>query len=303
VFDLAADSKNVVPSKYRQVSTAVVESLEPRWLSDYFTGREAYRRTRFIVARCGDSNALVEVARSDIDSLFAETTDARVLATAEECVWIRDPNVDCGIPSSLAAAAERHRDKRCVIVEGRYAHVSFLLNPAPLEIEVIDMVPPSDSKLLDQARRVLDYDEDLPPIVIRPNLIDSRTLVASEQPGSPLVLVPCRGGGIQLDGVEVRYLDERPEQEDWSLLGCQRSQQIHRWFYGGPAETVVDSCPLRFLADEQGGGPRLTRCCLREEGIEVHGSTVVVPWGASLAEVAEALARLAAVKDTVCTRT
>jgi len=301
VFDLALDSANVLPSKYRQVSTAVVESLESGWLTDFFTGREAYRRTRFIIARCGDSNALVELARSDVDSLFAKTTGARVLATPAECVWVRDPSVDCGIASHLAMAAAGHPDKRCVIVEGRYEHVSFLLNPAPLEIEVLDIVPPSESKLVDQARRVLDYDEDLPPILLRPHLIDSRVLVSEEQPDKGVVLVPCRGGAVDLDGVDVRYLDERPEREDWSLLGCQRSQQIHRWFYGGPAESVIDFCPRRFLSDETPGKPRLTRCCLREEGIEVEGSTVVVPWGASLAEVADGLARLAT-KDAVWTR-
>ncbi len=115
--------------------------------------------------------------------------------------------------------------------------------------------------------------------------------------------MPCRGGGIDLDGVDVRYLDERPEREDWSLLGCQRSQQIHEWFYGSQAESVIDICPRRFLADATVSEPRLARCCLLEEGIEVRGSTVVVPWGASLAEVADGLARLAASQDMAWTRT
>ena len=38
--------------------------------------------------------------------------------------------------------------------------------------------------------------------------------------------------------------------------------------------------------------PTLLKCCLRERGIESDGEAVVVPWGATLEEVREALHRL-----------
>ena len=38
-----------------------------------------------------------------------------------------------------------------------------------------------------------------------------------------------------------------------------------------------------------GPGPVLTKCCLLERGLEVHGTTAVVPWGANLDEVRAAL--------------
>ena len=40
------------------------------------------------------------------------------------------------------------------------------------------------------------------------------------------------------------------------------------------------------------GAPVLTKCCLRERGIEVNGTTAVVPWGANLDEVRAALREL-----------
>lgn len=302
MFDLDLDAPNVMPSRYRQVTTAAVPSLDPEELRRYFSRREAYRRTRFVVARLGDRQALVELARTGDETLFSDTIDARIVAGPDECVWVSNPSVDCAIASHLAAAAGNHPEARCVVVEGLYEHVSFLLNPAPIEIEVLDIVPPRPSKLLDQARRVLDVAEDLPPILLRPHLVDSVELLANEQPDAQRVLVPCRGGGVEVGDVEISFLDERPPQQDWALLGCQRSQQIHQWFYREEASPRVDSCPRRFLDDGPPTGVRLSRCCLRESGIDDLGDTVLVPWGSSLGEVRLALERIVANREPAWTR-
>jgi hypothetical protein len=66
-----------------------------------------------------------------------------------------------------------HRDVSCVVVEGRYSHVSFILNAAPLVLRVLDIVPPFPSKLLDQVHRVLETAESLPPVVVEPILVNS----------------------------------------------------------------------------------------------------------------------------------
>lgn len=301
MFELDTSAPNLMPGRYRQVTTAKVDDLDPEHLRAHFAGREAYRRTRFVIAVKGDRQALVELARSGDDALFSDAVDARVVAGPDDCVRVTDPSLDCGIASHMAQAAERHPDARCVIVEGQYEHISFLLNPDPVVLEVLDIVPPTDSKLVDQVKRVIDYAEDLPPIMIRPRLIDSRDLLAAEQPDRQQVLVPCRGGGVDVDGVEVSFLDERPADQPWALLGCQRSQQIHRWFYDRPADPQVDFCPRRFL-DDATVTPRLTRCCLREQGVERDGDTVLVPWGASLTEVRDGLDLILSTRDVAWTR-
>ena len=51
-----------------------------------------------------------------------------------------------------------------MVVEGRYGHVSFILDPEPLRVPVREVVPPEPAKLVDQAQRLLDVAEDLPPI-------------------------------------------------------------------------------------------------------------------------------------------
>jgi hypothetical protein len=208
------------------------------------------------------------------------------------------PEVDTGVPSQLARVArERAPGARCVVVLGRYRHVSFILDPAPIRVRVVEVVPPAPAKLLDQARRVLEVAEDLPPIELVAELVDLTDL-ARDHPAARYLL-PCRGAGVTLGGAEVRFLDERPAVEDWVLLGCDRSREIHRWFYRADAE-AVDMCPRR-LADGQGRDPMpvLTKCCLLEEHLEVEADhhRVTVPWGSSLELVRAGLGRAAALAE------
>jgi hypothetical protein len=240
---------NLVPGRYRDVAVATVEApLTRDGLERHFLGREAYRRTRWVVARRGPDVALVEVrkAAGRGEELFAPIVEARVLALPGECVLVDAPEVDTGVPSQLARAArERAPGARCVVVQGRYRHISFILDPAPIRVRVVEVVPPAPPKLLDQASRILEVAEDLPPIELVAELVDL-TELARDHP-APRYLLPCRGAGVALDGAEVRFLDERPAVEDWVLLGCARSREIHRWFYRTDAE-AVDMCPRRLAA-------------------------------------------------------
>lgn len=284
---------NVVPGQYRRVSVASVEGpLTPEALTAHFLGREAYRHTRFIVAQAGADTALVQVGKAAGDALFSPITDVQVLALPHEAAYVRAPEVDTGIPSALAQVDGR--GARCVVVEGRYHHVSFILDPAPVRIRVGDVVPPRPAKLFDQAARVLELAEDLPPIELVPNFVDLVDLAHAHP--AERYLVPCRGSGFCVEGpATVAFLDERPAQEDWTLLGCERSRGIHEWFYGQRPAQVVELCPRRLFSSN--GGPLLTKCCLLEDSIAEAGTTVAVPWGASLAQVKDALASIATAVD------
>jgi hypothetical protein len=185
----------------------------------------------------------------------------------------------------LARIASEYPSAKCVVVEGLYSHVSFIANPQPLRITVLDIVPPEPSKLMDQSRRILDVGEDLPPIALTLDVVDSRVLLDDEASKAERVLLPCRTTGADFGAAEVSFLDQRPERTDWTVLGCDRTRQIHGWFYGDQAPSV-DTCPKRFLsAERDADGVTLTRCCLLQEGMEKEGRTLIVPWGATLAEV------------------
>ena len=285
---------NLVPRRYRGVSVARVDvPLTEAGLRDHFLGREAYRRTEYVVARRGEETAMLQVNKASDDDLFSPIVSVEVLAGAGETAYVVAPDVDTGVPTQLCRTAfERAPGARCVIVQGRYEHVNFILDSAPVPVRVVEVVPPEPPKLIDQVRRVLEVAEDLPPVELRPEVVDLLEL-AKHRP-SHSYLFPCRGSGAAPPGAEVAYLDERPARADWVLVGCERSRQIHRHVYGDEPPSV-ELCPRELAgpADEF----TLTKCCLLEDRIEQDDRTVVVPWGASLAEVREGLGLLLSVAE------
>lgn len=280
---------NLVPRRYRGVSLAAVEvDLTEATLRAHLVGREAYRRTEFIVTRRHDDVAVVRVSKPDDGRLFAPIEDVDLLAPAHETALVTAPEVDTGVPSHLAhVAAERAPGARCVVVQGLYNHVSFICDPRPIVVRVVEVAPPSPPKLVDQASRVLEAAEDLPPIELRAVVSDIVDLAGSI--AAPRYLFPCRGSGAAPSGALVDYLDERPTRADWVLVGCRRSREIHRWFYGDDSP-CIDMCPERLAGASP--TPTLTKCCMLETGIRRDGARVTVPWGASLAEVRAGLGAL-----------
>jgi hypothetical protein len=281
-------SRNVVPGAYRGVAVTSVDcDLEEEPLKRHFIGREAYRRTRFIVLRNGPQTAVIAVQKASEGPLFSPITGLQLLVGPDECVYLEEPEVDTAIPTALAQAATSGAPGiRGVVVQGRYGHVSFIIDPSPLRVTVREVTPPYPAKLLDQVRRVLALAEHLPPIELVPDVVELDSLARSRR--SESYLLPCRGGGVAVQGATTDYLDEHPDRRQWTLIGCERSEQIHEWFYGERAPQV-DICPWRRTG---GTGAILAKCCLLESHIEVDDGRVIVPWGASLAHISEALTTL-----------
>jgi hypothetical protein len=283
---------NLVPSQYRNVSVADVPvALVPDSLRSFLLGRPVYRRTRYIVARHGGASAVVEVSKESEVPLFSPVTEVSLLAGAAETVFVDAAETDTAVPTQLArVAAEQAPAARCVIVRGRYGHVSFILDPAPIRIRVVEVVPPWPPKLADQLSRVLDLAEDLPPVELVPHLVDLDELAATRP--ARHYLFPCRAGQPAHDRapVEVSYLDEIPERAPWTLVGCARSRSIHDWFYGGDVP-MVDMCPRKLAESDApaAGMPVITKCCLLEDRVSSEAGLVVVPWGASMAQIREGL--------------
>jgi hypothetical protein len=297
--------RNLVPARYRSVSvTDVGVDLTEAALRSLLVGREAYRRTTYIIARSGDRAALVRVEKASDEALFSPIVALELLAGPDECALVEDPGIDVGVPSQLARAARTLAPgARCVIVAGRYEHVNFILEPAPLVVRVVEVSPPLPPKLLDQCQRVLDVADDLPPIELQGDVVDLEALAATHP--AERYLLPCRGSGAAPPGAEVAYLDQRPPPpgngQSWTLVGCARSRQLHRWFYGDTEPPNVDICPRELAAATPAAIPTLTKCCLLEEDIVRDGNCVVVPWGASLDEVRRGLTEVALLSEPAWT--
>jgi hypothetical protein len=297
---------NLVPSQYRNVSVADVPvALDEDSLRAHLMGRPVYRRTRYVVARRGEAAAVAEVSKESELPLFSPVIAMSVIARPDETAFIDAPETDTAVPTQMAAVAARQAPgARCVVVRGRYGHVSFILDPAPIRIWVVEVVPPWPPKLADQLSRVLDLAEDLPPVELVPYLVDLDELAATRP--APHYLFPCRAGrpgkGPAQDQARpagaVSYLDEIPERVPWTLVGCARSKSIHDWFYGDDVP-IVDMCPRRLAESgsalgnqalaEIGTAPVITKCCLLEDRVSAEAGLVVVPWGASLAQILEGL--------------
>ena len=257
-------------------------------LADYLLGRRVYRRTRYMLLRNGQQNALVKLTHAG-QELFEPVSDLRVLATGGEIAYITEPEVDTGIATQLAQVAqERAPEAAVAVVEGRHQHVNFIARPRPVPVRIVEVVPPHPPKLLEMARQSIDTDEELPPIDLQLETIDLGQLAADQPDGA--LLFPCRCAGLDLDR-EVHFLDRGPERaSDWTLVGCERSREIHRALYGGDPARFTSMCPR----DHRGGwqSATLIKCCLLERGMETEAGTAIVPWGANHREVQTALRSL-----------
>lgn len=292
---------NTITRPYRGLSVQDVDiPLTSTNLIPFLLSREVYRRTDYLVLRNGEQTALVAVRKASLEPLFSPIVEARVLAGPDEVVEINAPEIDVGNATALAQAAlPHHRARtRAYVIQGRYEHVNFIWEPAPVRIRVTEVVPPEPPKLFAMAEQVVAFDEDLPPIELVLDAVDIHQLAVANP--APLYLLPCRGSGVNLGG-DVLFLDTRPaERRDWLMIGCERSLQFHRHFYGDEPSRV-DICPRqRSEKPESTGIPvlTLTKCCLLERGVEFSDMTALVPWGSNLDEVRSALRWLTGVEQS-----
>ena len=293
---IAEPAPNTITRPYRGLSVQDVDvPLTPGGIDALLRTREIYRRTAFLVLRNGPDTALVAVRPADPVPLFSPVAELRVLSGPDATLWITDPGADVGNATSLATTAVKHQRDGVLayVVQGKFEHVNFIWQPAPVRIRVTEVIPPHPPKLLAMAEQVVAYDEDLPPIDLVLDAVDVNAMVAANP--APHYLLPCRGSGIPAEG-DVSFLDTHPAyHDDWLLIGCERSRQFHNHFYlTEPAR--VDLCPRARVVASQPGTPVLTKCCLLERGIEVNGNTAVVPWGANLDEVRAALRALCGIE-------
>ncbi len=298
---LVADqpSPNARAHPYRGLSVQHVDEVpHPDFMREHLTGREVYRRTDYIALIHGEAVGLAAVARAQSDDLFVPVVDVEVWSGPDRTQLIEDPTVDVGNATALAAAAAGHGRPgvSAFVVKGRFEHINFIWEPDPVRVFVTEVTPPTPPKLLDQARQVVDFDEDMPPVDLVLDAVTFDDLAATAPSDS--YLLPCRGAGTELSA-EMSYLDTRPAAPDeWVMIGCERSMQFHRHFYGSEPPQV-DICPKRRVESADPDGLWLIKCCMLERGLEVAGNRAVVPWGANLDEVRQALRVLVSLEAPV----
>lgn len=283
--------QNFVPLPYRCVSFQPYDgAMDADNIERYVLAREVYRRTDIIILHNNRQQyAVIAVQRAGSETLFTAVEKVEVLALPDDCVFIADPETDPGNRSALGKAALKHQvsPQQTAIVVGAFDHVNIIHHPNPKLLRVIEVVPPEPPKLYHMVEQVLSY-ADLPPIVLELQTIDLRDLAGTVAPEA--YLVPCRSGGLTDLSAPVYFLDERPEQrQQWTLLGCERSLQFHRHYYGDEPPRV-EMCPRKLHKSD--GKSTILKCCLLEYDFEQEGDTLTVPWGTDLAMIEMALRQL-----------
>ena len=285
------NQKNFVPLPYRRVSYQPYEqAMTEEAIGTYLLGREVYRRTDIVVLHKGEERAVAAVRRAEAVGLFTPVEAVEILALPGQCVFLHSPDTDPANPSALAKLARTHGVgvEQTAIVQGAFDHINIIHHPDPLIVRVVEVSPPNPPKLYAMAEHALSYAQ-LPPICLELELLELRELC--QQVPAEAYLVPCRSGGLDDLGAPVHFLDERPPKRlNWTLIGCERSLQFHRHYYGDEPPRV-EMCPRKLTPVSN--QPTLLKCCLLEFDIEQEGQTVIVPWGADLAMVERALRLLA----------
>jgi len=249
-------------------------------------GKKAYTRCDHYVLRNGTDLAVVRIAKEDGKELFRPIIEHEVIALPDNTVFVDDPAVDVLNAPAMASVSRKHPGKT-VVVQGLFGHVSFVQPGEVLDLEVLDVVPPSPSKLSVLVSRALGSGMVDLPVVPEYREIDLNDL--AEKVSTDGVLFPCQASGLVSDRPTF-YLDQVPKiDREVTLIGCDLSARIFRSLYRRDVERI-EMCPQELAPKD--GKKRLVKCCKVREGFQIKGDLAVVPWGATVREVADAITAL-----------
>jgi hypothetical protein len=281
-------SANVVPLPYSRIAVQHVDfALNETELRSFLRGKETWFETDYVVFRRGKDCAVAEVQKAERKDLFCRITEVGIVSLPDASRWIDDFTVDTGNPSALAekARALGVTASETLVVNGLYEHVNFIHRPQPTIIDVFDLSPPEPPRLLDMARRVLG-NRNFPAVVLIPHIQSIPEMV--RHLGDKPILVPCRVSQLKAMS-RAFYLDERPSRQDWVLVGCERSRQVHCHVYGDDPPRI-ELCPKKLFFPER--ALALMRCCMVERSFSLSGNVAIVPWGAELPLIENAIRAL-----------
>ncbi len=210
---------------------------------------------------------------------------------------VHDSQLDVASPLQVLSYLEKQgagsSNPEIITFLAKHNHVTFAYCDRQIrlpEIQVIDVVPPSPSKL-EEGLKILKQAGLVPaeyPITY--HLIDEVELL--DELKSDPVLVPCRLSGLTNNQTRrVFSVDKNLHQlEDGSVhvLGCTRTQQAAQ-AHGIDVIDFKSMCPMHSLPDK---GFFIAKCCMLRSGVEQHehrqATGVLVPWGFNYAQIFEA---------------
>ena len=252
-------------------------------ISESVKGKRAYTRCEYYVLRHGNDTAVVGITKADGVELFRPIISHEIVSMPADTLYLKDEDVNVINQPAMAEVSQHYPDKT-VVVEGKFGHVSFTSPGRILKLDVLDVVPPYPSKLSSLVKTALDSGMIDLPIAAEYSEIDINKLAQTVQDGS--ILFPCKASGLQSDKKDY-YLDQLPEiKEKCTLIGCELSERIYRSIYNDKIERV-EMCPRKLAPND--GRKRIVKCCKIKNGHKIDGNLAIVPWGATVKVVIDAV--------------
>jgi hypothetical protein len=271
------------PDHCKDVSLRHVDfPLTPQNINMHVVGKNAYTRTDFISLRHDQETAVIKVVKNSGKDLFRPISSHEIISLPIETVFIRDEEIDVLNMSHMARETRKNPGKT-VVVSGMFNHVSFMQEENLLDLYVVDVVPPSPSKLSVLVERA--FSTGLVELPIVPHYQDIDLNELEKKVTTKKVMFPCRASGLESKR-NVYFLDETPVLDgEITLIGCDLSRRIFHSIYKNDVNSI-DMCP-RNLAPMN--GKTLLKCCNVKEGFEINGDLASVPWGATVLDVVGAI--------------
>lgn len=277
----------MMPSHCKNVSVKNVSfPLTIDNITRHIRGKKAYTTTEYFVLKNRQTVAVIGVTKEECMELLRPIVGFEIISLPSSTIYVEDPRIDVLSASQMARLSLEHKGKT-VVVSGMFNHVSFVRDEKPIELMVMDVVPPYPSKLSVLVEKALEMDVSEYPVVMIAESIDLNALASNVKTSG--IVFPCRASGIT-SRKPIFFLDETPEiVTDVTLIGCDLSKRIFLSYYKKNVPHI-NMCP-KDLAPED-GRVRIVKCCRLKKGFELKGRMAIVPWGATIKEVADALRAL-----------
>jgi len=283
------------PKHCKEVSVKRVSfPLTEEKIRENLLNKPAYKRTKFIALNKDEDWAVVGVRKPETKNLFSRIEEVEIISLPDSTKYLEDSEIDVLSPTRMAEKAQE-LGADTLIIKGMFEHVSFIHKEKLVPLTVLEVVPPEPPKLVELVKKALDSGKINKPVKIIPQIIDLRKM--TEECKYQNIVYPCQASGLSSER-DTFYLDQRPKFTDEqlqriSLIGCDLSLRIFKTIYGVEPE-FFNFCPKKSVTDTKPEYPTITKCCKVKGGHERIWNTAIVPWGATLKEVEEALNNLLA---------
>lgn len=256
-----------------------------------FLHQKSYARTKFYAVNNGSDWAVVKVFKRPSRNLMQTIDSIKILSLPDRTMFLRVPDLDVLQIGELLRMQAKY-PKHLLIIQGRFDHVSFVDVRLPARIALVDVVPPRPSKLLSAIENMLG--DSASALKIEVNLIDIEKIAESSK--AERLMLPCQSTYGDLLGrttKQIYFLDKAPvltkdNSRSLELIGCPLSRRIFEELYGFKP-SFMSICPREPSWRKHDELPTISRCCNVKSGIEVDGKWIMIPWGADICEISEAV--------------